>query len=170
MKVSYIYKNEDIETLVGRLTLLDSISEDNSSYIGNLYIKGDVPSFLDTDMFYGWKVFKIFEDSDGNTLIIKDKDFVKFKHNFVLKVLVNDDTFYYLYFDEDTSRDAMEAYFFAYLINEEDYLKIQNSIKNDLDLRSDSFFGGLPRNSRKLFYVKYGYKKLGDLILEHLFV
>ena len=169
MKSTYIYKNEDKDNLINKLSILDKISEDNSEYIGDLYIEGNVPEFLTNEKFYGWKIVHFYKDNLGNSLIIKDRHFVKWKHNFVLKTLINDDYQLYFYFDEDTSREDSDIFYIVYLISEEDYLKIRESISNEYDLSSDFFSGGIPKTARRLFYVNYNYSKLGNSLLEYLF-
>lgn len=169
MRSSYIYKKEEKEKLIEKLSILDKICEDNSEYVGDLYVEGIVPEFLKTQKFYGWKVIQFYKDKEGNTLVIKDKHFVNWKHNFVLKTLINDDYQLYFYFDEDTSREDSDVFYVTYLISEEDYLKIRESISNGYDLTTDFFSGGIPKTARRLFYVNYNYSRLGNSLLEYLF-
>lgn len=174
MKTTYVYKNEEEDTLKEKLSLIEGLDEENLEYIGDLYIEGEVPKFLDVKSFFGWKIVRCYKDSDGNSLTFGEKNLVKLKHNFLQKIHINTKP-YFLYFDEDTSR--IDIYFFVYIISEEDYAKILTTLENDLDLKDDYFFGklpkdsfvgGLPKSARKLFYVKHDYKDLGNLLLECL--
>ena len=97
-----------------------------------------------------------------------EKDFVKWKHNYIQRTLIDNEE-YYLYFDEDTSRMDMDTYYFVYRISEEDYKKIQTSVRSNSLIKGEIFIGGIPTSSIRITYTKYGFKKLGEHILSKLF-